>query len=293
MNKNIQNLQLDNYGERLIPGYSHNPQELIRHRSTYQMFGKIIEQDIIKNPLLLKEKIKILDLGCGSGHGSFMLAQIPNVLVYAIDISEEAINFARNDYAKDNIIYKQSNAEAFLESDIDYDYIVSRHALEHIQNAVNIISKFRFKNRLLLSVPYKEPEGNIFHLHNNIDETFFSGLPNIEFIYENLQGVNDSKAFKSETTNSFTCISSKPGFSKAVDILNFPQQPYQVNGLEKMLFPLQEELQHLQTEFQDLRVQHHDLQTQYMNLNVENQQLLIAWPVKLAKLLKRLFSFAN
>lgn len=292
MNLDIQNLQLDNHGERLIPGYSHGLQEYIRHRSTYQLFRKIIEKDILKSSLGSNEKVKILDLGCGSGHGSFMLAQIPNTLIFAIDISEAAINFAKNDYAKENIIYKQANADDGLKEDMDFDYVVSRHALEHMQNPAEIISKLKFKKRLLLSVPYKEPEGNIFHLHNNIDETFFSSLPNMEYIYENLQGLNDVKAFQNETTNSFTGISSKQGISKVVDILEFPQQPYQPDGLEKMLFPLQEEMQRLQTQHENLHKQYQDLETQHQELQAEHQQLLMVWPIRIARLIKRFFSIA-
>lgn len=312
MDINYINLELDNHGERLIPGYSHDALEYIRHRSTYQVFRNIIERDILENPMLLKQPIKILDLGCGSGHGSFLLAQITNTVVYGIDISEEAIRFAKEDYAQTNIVYRQANVDDFLEEGNVFDYAVSRHALEHMQNAKDIISKLKFNNRLLLSVPYKEPEGNEFHVYNNIDETFFSALSNAEFIYENLQGINDVKEFQSEITNSISCISSKPGFSKVKEMLNFPQHSYKLNGLEKVLFHFQEEAQHLQAEKQTMRAEHQTLQTMHQklqaahqnlqaelqnlraelqNLQASHQQLLGSRPVRLARFIKRVLSF--
>lgn len=275
MSINIQNLQLDNYGERLVPGYSHDTAEIVRHRSTYQLFRRIIEQDILRDPLLLKEKIKILDIGCGTGHGSFLLAQIPSTLIYAIDASEAAIKFAKEDYSMENIVYRHVSANDFAQEGAGFHYIVSRHALEHIPDAMNTLMKFRYKKRLLISVPFKEAEGNPFHLYHNIDESFFTDLQNTEFLYENLHGVNDTKEFHAETTNSFTCISSQVGLEKVAVLLTFPQAAYEFKGLEKLWNSSQAEMYSCQVKRQNLETEHQHLQAYCAYLKESNEALLI------------------
>jgi ubiquinone/menaquinone biosynthesis C-methylase UbiE len=47
----------------------------------------------------------VLDAGCGSGYGTFFLAKNSNIeLIFGIDISSQAINFARK-YFKANKLY--------------------------------------------------------------------------------------------------------------------------------------------------------------------------------------------
>ncbi|MBX9726818.1 MAG: class I SAM-dependent methyltransferase [Rickettsiales bacterium] len=263
---NAGHLELDNHGERLVPGYSHDADEIIRHRSTYQVFRKIIEQDIIQNPSMLNQKIRILDLGCGSGHGSWIMAQTPNSLVEGVDISQAAIDFAKEDYAQENIHYTCANAQEVIAHGKTYDYIVTRHALEHIAEAKVVLRSLTFTKRLMASVPYKEPEGNPFHLHNDIDESFFSELENPEFIYENMSGTNDVKVFESEFTNSFACIASKQGLQNVTQLLPYPQAPYALKGLEKAWVYFQNKSEQLQAENGSLKGQLQAMHEQYQAL---------------------------
>lgn len=59
---------------------------------------------------------------------------------------------------------------------------------------------------------------------------------------------------------------------------------------EQLLLSLQAELQNLQAQHQNLQTQHQNLQAQHHNLQAAHQQLLGAWPVRLVKRIKRLFS---
>ncbi|BDU60446.1 hypothetical protein FLA4_08560 [Candidatus Rickettsia kotlanii] len=58
------------------------------HKSSYKIFKKIIEADILNSSLMLNQKMKILDIGCGTKHGTFMLSDILGVEIIAIDISQ-------------------------------------------------------------------------------------------------------------------------------------------------------------------------------------------------------------
>ncbi|ABV74799.1 hypothetical protein A1C_02500 [Rickettsia akari str. Hartford] len=57
--------EIYNDGERLMPGEIHDVLEVMRHKSSYKFFKKIIEADILNSPLMPNQKIKILDICCG------------------------------------------------------------------------------------------------------------------------------------------------------------------------------------------------------------------------------------
>lgn len=237
------NLILDNNGERLVPGFSHNEEEYIRHRSTYKMFYDIIIRDILNTPEMLQSKIKILELGSGSGHGTFLLSQIPNSEITALEISAKAVEFAHRYYYQNNIKYLVSSVSTFDTSE-EYDYIISRHALEHVENGLEVPLRYKCKKRILISVPYKEAEVNDYHILTNIDENCFDKYSNVEFVYENLEGEEYTNLnyadSKNSYTNSITAISTIGNMPKVTDIMSFPLVPYRTNGIEKIFYENQD-----------------------------------------------------
>ncbi len=106
--------EIYNNGARLIPGKTHDILEVIRHKSSYKVFKKIIEADILNIPLMLNQKIKILDIGCGTAHGTFMISDILRVEIIAIDISKESIIYAEQDHGVSNIKYTKSDLLVLL-----------------------------------------------------------------------------------------------------------------------------------------------------------------------------------
>lgn len=194
-----------NEGERLVPGVTHDIAEVIRHKSSYNFFRIIIENDLLMKSV--SSPVSILDFGCGVGHGCAMLAEIPGVRITGVDISPECIAYAREQYNRPNIDYRLEDP-GFIHSMPEYDYIVSRGVVEHIPNGLDIAVKTRWKNRLLFNVPFNEAPGNPHHLLLGITEKDFEKFTDAELFYESLQGITYDSTTKPSASNMITCVCS-------------------------------------------------------------------------------------
>ncbi|HMS44328.1 MAG TPA: class I SAM-dependent methyltransferase [Alphaproteobacteria bacterium] len=219
--------RLYNNGERLVPGETHDLKEVVRHRATYDFFRRIIKQDI-KNSVShdTQEKIKILDIGFGSGYGCYLLSQIPNTQVVGIDVENICYEYAVAKYMKDNIRYHIVKETANFLRENQFDYVVSRGVLEHITDGINLVARnANYTKRAMLSVPYKEPAGNIHHILLNIAEAdfnMFSGEK--EFFYEDWNGKTYSNASTANILNFTACIRKKE-LLPVINYLSFPLLP--------------------------------------------------------------------
>lgn len=73
----------------------------------------------------------ILDIACGSGFGTSLLAEKTTADVYGGDISEEAIVLCKKNWNKENLIYKQMDATKLNFDDNTFDIVVSFETIEH------------------------------------------------------------------------------------------------------------------------------------------------------------------
>ncbi|WP_111976517.1 methyltransferase domain-containing protein [Algibacillus agarilyticus] len=74
----------------------------------------------------------VLDLACGIGYGSAMLADSLDAQIVAVDIDSGAIDYANKYYKKDNIAFLCQNAlEVEIKSEVDA--IVSFETIEHLK----------------------------------------------------------------------------------------------------------------------------------------------------------------
>ena len=121
------------------------------------------------------QKKKVLDLACGEGYGSYVLAKTAE-LVVGIDIDEKAIRHAQNKYIKQNLDFKVGSiTEVPISGQNLFDVAVCFEALEHVEDHPRLLSEVK---RLLspngifiVSTPNKteytdEPQyNNPFHVH--------------------------------------------------------------------------------------------------------------------------------
>ncbi len=105
-------------GERIIPGKV-NADLLNEHICRYR-FAQ----------LLVKGKV-VLDIGSGVGYGSKILAEKASSVV-AIDLSEEAVRYANEEYAGDNIEMLVGDSRGLPLASDSVDVVVSFELIEHL-----------------------------------------------------------------------------------------------------------------------------------------------------------------
>jgi SAM-dependent methyltransferase len=209
-----------NEGERLIPEVTHDTAELIRHRSSYVFFRKVIENDLRSRR---SDSVTIIDLGCGVGHGCVTLADIPGASVLGVDMSSESIEYARRHYARANVRYEQVDLLSFIPRMPEYDYVVSRNVFEHIAGGLELARSTKWRLRLMIDVPYAEPEGrNPHHLVHNIREDAFAAFAGRELFFQSLEGTIYDARTRPAEVNIIICTSSDPTLPRVSDLLKFP-----------------------------------------------------------------------
>lgn len=100
---------------------------------------------------------RVLDIACGVGYGSAILAEAGHIVVGA-DRSREAIDYAREHYASSGVTYLLTTAELFDPSSNpaikSYDAIISFETIEHLKNPRPILKRWRdLAPTLIASVP--------------------------------------------------------------------------------------------------------------------------------------------
>ena len=116
---------------------------------------------------------RVLDLACGEGYGSFLLAgQAGHVT--GVDISRQAIDHARGRYQRENLEFVVGSAADIPSEDNAFDRVVSFETLEHLAEQENMLAEFRRVLRpdglLIISSPdravYTDQAGyhNEFHV---------------------------------------------------------------------------------------------------------------------------------
>lgn len=213
-----------NKGERLVPGRSHNRMEVVRHRSSYALFREAILGDIASGKV---QRPSILDVGFGSGFGCAMLSDIPGAQVTGIDIGPECLEYAKKNYSFKNVEYKLADiATCFSSSTKMYDYVVSRGVLEHVENGLSLIRTARWRQRLMIDVPYAEPAmRNGHHVLSNITEEDFNGWTRTELFFEDINGgIHQDRP---ERANMIMACMRASGLDKVGTLLKFPRAPFQ------------------------------------------------------------------
>lgn len=136
--------------------------ELLFHWHRYLMASKIANNQIV------------LDISCGSGYGSYCLAQTATKVI-GVDIDESSITYARERYKKDNLEFLVGDARRIPCSDHSIDLVVSFETIEHLDQKdqetflLEIKRVLKPNGQFLISTPDKHRTdlfsvANPFHL---------------------------------------------------------------------------------------------------------------------------------
>lgn len=144
---------------------------------------------------LVENRIRLLDIACGAGYGSKLLADAhPSLEVLGVDYDERAVEYARKHYSAPNLSYRAGNLVTWTTSDGAplgrFDAIVSFDTLEHLLHReialIEIAENLTPDGMLLLSTPCGKPQDKLnpgwehhkieysFHSLHNLLKRFFA-----------------------------------------------------------------------------------------------------------------------
>ena len=169
----------------MIPG--ENKRDLIYtdHMSRYMFAGSMVRDKIV------------LDAACGSGYGAYYLAACSARWITAIDISNEAIAYARSNYTAPCLSHACADIRRLPLSASTFDCIVAFEILEHIEEHEIFMAEIKRVIKpggiLIVSTPdmafYKSQ--NAFHKKELTNEGFIdlvlSHFRHVDFFFQSDQ----------------------------------------------------------------------------------------------------------
>lgn len=173
-------------------------------RVYYAEKTKIVEQsmsDHVERYYFAKKYLKpdfvVLDAASGSGYGSEILANCVKKVV-GLEISDHALEWARNHHQKSNIEFKKADLnKSFDLPDNHFDAVISFETLEHVANQENVLFEFKRVLKpgglLIISSPDREiiteksGVNNKFHI-NELSKKEFVTILRENFKLENIFG---------------------------------------------------------------------------------------------------------
>jgi 2-polyprenyl-3-methyl-5-hydroxy-6-metoxy-1,4-benzoquinol methylase len=147
------------------------------------------------------QRKRVLDIACGVGYGSKILVELGADSVTGVDISLEAIQYAKQHYAHSKIEYHIQDAMTF-EDTKPYDVIISLETIEHLSDPhafINRLPTLLKPNGILIgSVPITcSSDFNPYHLYDFTESEFLKTIENsnMKIIEKKLQ-IQPIKLFK-------------------------------------------------------------------------------------------------
>src|SRR5215470_10132741 len=164
-------------GERLIPGQV-DVDLLNEHMARYTFAVRLARGK------------RVLDAGCGAGYGAAELGHVAES-VTGIDVSAEAVEYARIHYAAFNVAFQAASVTELPYPDASFDLVVAFEVIEHLENWRGFLAETRRvlaeSGQFIVSTPnklyYTESRGkdgaNPFHVHEFEFEEFRTELKSI------------------------------------------------------------------------------------------------------------------
>ena len=127
----------------------------------------------------------VLDFGCGTGYGSAILADVA-ASVHAIDIDEDAVQWARRHQRAENLVYEVRSDAGLSLPERSFDLITCFEVIEHVDEntqgeiIANLSRLLREHGALLISTPNPEVTAlygeNPYHVRELSEEEFVALL---------------------------------------------------------------------------------------------------------------------
>lgn len=143
-------------GERAMP-LAHNMDEaiMVEHWARYKYAAPKIKG------------LRVLDIACGAGYGSDLLADHAKSVVGG-DIDPDTVEYCKSNYKKDNLDYQVMDIRNIPFPDNSFDAIVSFETIEHVEEWEKFLMEINRlvveDGQLIISTPLGGECGNHFHL---------------------------------------------------------------------------------------------------------------------------------
>ena len=111
----------------------------------------------------------MLDVACGTGYGSAMLADAGAASVVGVDLSDEAVAQSRRDYVRPNLSFQQGDAQKLSQfPDASFDAVISFETIEHVPDDAAYLSAvhrvLRPEGLYIVSTPDGRLESTLYGL---------------------------------------------------------------------------------------------------------------------------------
>ena len=120
--------KLDWTGERYIPEVAGDVE--LEHLHRYK-----VAQTYVQNKI-------VLDLACGEGYGSNLLAMSANQVI-GVDIDQNAVSHAQKKYQKANLSYLHGDCSRVPLADNSVDIVVSFETIEHHDQHLEMMGEIK------------------------------------------------------------------------------------------------------------------------------------------------------
>lgn len=188
---------------------------------------------------------RVLDVGCGVGYGSYMMAEAGADFVLGVDIDRNCIQTAHSHFKRDNAEFCVDNAQILdgARNYMPFDVIVSFENIEHLENPESFMQKsvqlLNKNGQLIVSTPdprysRKDENGqllNKFHISEMSLEQF---IQLISKYYENYQIYYQILSLEGLRAKRAQAIINHFGSSKTLKFENilrrlFKKAPFQID----------------------------------------------------------------
>jgi len=124
--------ELQYTGERVIPPHDGNEAQ-----GCYDLHEYMYKEFLITTV----DKV-VIDVACGCGHGSKMIAE-KAVKVFGYDIAQEAVDFAKEHNHDPKIDYNVGDIRSLPHEDASVDVVVSVETFEHVTEIGQVINEVK------------------------------------------------------------------------------------------------------------------------------------------------------